>query len=70
MDKVGIALGTALGIVAIVVVYLAFLAHQFLTAGQAGRALGIGVFLSILQRPSFWVIAALACAVTLRIALH
>jgi hypothetical protein len=69
MNKFGVSLGTALGIVAIVV-YLAFLAHQFLTAGQAGRALGIGVFLSILKRPAFWVIAALACAVALPIALH
>jgi len=61
MPKMGVAAGVLLGLAAVIVVFLVFLAHEFVKAGQSNVAVGIpGVLLYVATRPTFLVTAAVA----------
>ena len=63
LNKSGVSVATALGIAAILAVFLLQLARQLLAAGRENVALGIGALFTILAQPSFWVIAGFAFAI-------
>jgi hypothetical protein len=60
MPKIAFALGIATGLAAVVIVYLTFLAHEFVKAGRTNVALGTGVIPYVATRPTFLVAAAIA----------
>ena len=57
-----ILLSTCMGLAAVFVVYLVFVAREFVKAGRSGLAMGIGVFPHVATRPAFWALAAIAFA--------
>jgi hypothetical protein len=65
MPKIALAVSIVIGLAAIVVVYLAFLAHEFVKAGRLNVALGEGVFFYVAARPAFLIAAAVAFALVL-----
>jgi len=70
MPRIGVAVGVATGLAAVVVVYLAFLAHEFVKAGRANVALGMGALPYVATRPAFLIAAAVAFALALYKVLH
>ena len=70
MQRIATAVGIAIGLVAAIVVYLAFLAHEFVRAGRANVALGIGTLAHVVTRPGFLIAAALAFLLCLYEVLH
>ena len=60
MPKIAVAAGSLLGLAAVIVVFLVFLAHEFVKAGESNVAVGIGVLLYVATRPTFLVTAAMA----------
>jgi len=61
MPRIAVAVGVLLGLAAVIVVFLVFLAHEFVKAGRSNVAVGIvGVLLYVATRPTFLVTAAAA----------
>jgi len=65
-----IVLSTFVGLAAAFVVYLVFVAREFVKAGRSGLAMGIGVFPYVATRPAFWILAAIAFALAVYIIAH
>jgi hypothetical protein len=60
MSPVTIVISSLIGSAAVLLVYVAFVAHEFLKAGQKGFAVGIGVLAFVAVSPSFWITAVIA----------
>jgi len=60
MPRIATAVAIAIGLAAVIVVYLTFLAHEFVRAGRANVALGIGTLAYVATRPGFLITAAVA----------
>ena len=71
MPKIALALRIAASLAAAAaVVYLAFVAWEFVKAGLAGVALGVGVFPYVATRPTFLIAAGGAFVLVLYKVLH
>jgi len=70
MPRIATAVGVAIGLVAVIVIYLAFLAHEFVRAGRGNVALGIGTLAYVASRPAFLITAIVAFALCLYKVLH
>lgn len=60
MTRLDALVGAGVGVAAVLVVYIAFVAHEFVNAGHSGAAVGVGVFTTVLGRPLFVVAAMTA----------
>jgi hypothetical protein len=60
MSRLEGIVGAFVGLAQILVVYVAFVAHEFLRAGRSGKAVGIGAFFTVPGQPLFLVMAAAA----------
>ncbi|MFZ3213600.1 MAG: hypothetical protein WA188_19005 [Terriglobales bacterium] len=70
MSKIAVAVGVATGFAAVMVVYLAFLAHELVRGGRGNVALGIGTLPYAATRPGFLIAAAVAFTLALYEVLH
>ena len=62
MSKFVVVISTLGGFAAVFVVYVTFVAHEFVKSGRLGRAMGLGVFPYVAMRPEFLIVAGLAFA--------
>ena len=62
MPRIAIGIGVVIGFAAATVVYVAFVAIEFVKAGRSNFAVGVGVFPDVATRPGFLVAAAAAFA--------
>jgi hypothetical protein len=60
MSRLSTLIAGIIGIAAVLVVYAAFIAHEFVEAGRAGAAVGVNVLYTTLVQPSFLVVAVTA----------
>ena len=62
MSYVPILISSVIGFAAVLLVYVAFVAHEFLKASRDGHAVGIGVLAFVVVSPFFWITAVIAFA--------
>ena len=62
MSRIVNGIGVVVGLAAVLVVYVAFVACEFVKAGRSNAALGVGVFPYVITRSAFLVCAAAAFA--------
>lgn len=60
MSRLDAILGSIVGLSAVIVVYIAFVAHEFVEGGHVGKAVGVGALLSVFGRPLFLAAAIIA----------
>jgi hypothetical protein len=60
MSSVTILISSVISFAAVLLVYVAFVAHAFLKASRDGYAVGIGVLAFVVVSPFFWITAVIA----------